>query len=87
MLLILTAVDKVYINYNKENQQGLSKLTINEAKKYIDNGEFAKGSMLPKVEACIDFVSKSPNKVALITSLDEANNAISGNNGTLIVNE
>ena len=84
ILLILTAVDKVYINYNKENQQGLSELTIEEAKKYIAEGQFAKGSMLPKVEACIDFVSKSEGKIAIITSLDDADDAINGKTGTII---
>ena len=87
ILLILTAVDKVYINYNKENQQGLSELTIEEAKKYIEEGQFAKGSMLPKVEACIDFVSKSKDKIAIITSLEDAWNAIKGNTGTIVKNK
>ena len=87
ILLILTAVDKVYINYNKENQQGISELTIEEAKKYIEEGQFAKGSMLPKVEACIDFVSKSKDKIAIITSLEDAWNAIKGNTGTIVKNK
>jgi len=84
ILLILTAVDKVYINYNKENQQGLSELTIEEANKYMEEGQFAKGSMLPKIEACMDFVSQSDNKVAIITSLEEADSALSGQTGTVI---
>ena len=84
VLLILTAVDKVYINYNKENQTGLSSLTIDEAQRYIDEGQFAKGSMLPKVEACIDFVKESSDKIAIITSLEEASSALTGKNGTII---
>ena len=87
ILLILTAVDKVYINYNKENQQGISELTIEEAKKYIEEGQFAKGSMLPKVAACIDIVTKSKDKIAIITSLEDAWNAIKGNTGTIVKNK
>ena len=56
MLVILTAVDKVCINYNKPDQVELSELTLDDAEKYIKEGQFAKGSMLPKVEACMDFV-------------------------------
>lgn len=84
MLLILTAVDKVYINFNKPNQKELDKLNIDEAQKYIYEGQFAKGSMLPKVEACIDFVKSSTNKKALITSLLNAKEALHGKTGTTI---
>ena len=83
VLLILTAVEKVSINFNKPDQLDLSELTLNEANKYIAEGQFAKGSMLPKVEACLKFVD-SPNKIAIITSLDEAANALEGKNGTRI---
>ena len=83
VLLILTTVPKVLINYKKENEEEISTMTIEEAQKYIDAGEFAKGSMLPKVEACLKFVD-SPNKIAIITSLDEAANALEGKNGTRI---
>ncbi len=82
ILLILTAVDKVYINFNKENQKALDEITIEEAKKYIDDGEFAKGSMLPKIEASLEFVSGS--KKAIIGSLDKAYEAIKGISGTII---
>ncbi|WP_064591063.1 carbamate kinase [Streptobacillus moniliformis] len=83
MLVILTAVDKVCINFNKPNQQELSELTLEEAVKYIEEGHFAKGSMLPKVEACLDFVKNSKGN-ALITSLENAAIALQGKTGTLI---
>ena len=83
ILLILTAVDKVYLNYNKDNQVGINSMTINEALSYIESGEFAKGSMLPKIEACIDFV-KNSNKEAIITSLECASDALKYINGTVI---
>ncbi len=83
-LLILTAVDKVCLNYNRENQKELSRITVQEAKKYIDEGHFAKGSMLPKIEACIDFVENSENKKAIIGSLEKAGDAIKGLSGTVI---
>ena len=84
ILLILTAVDKVSINYNTENQIDLDNLTIEEAKKYIEEGQFAKGSMLPKIEACLEFVEGSPNKKAIIGSLEKAKEAINGESGTII---
>ena len=87
MLVILTAVEKVYINFNKANQQGLDFMNLKDASKYINEGHFAKGSMLPKIEACIDFVNSSTNKKALITSLEKAKDAIEGKTGTLIYND
>ena len=84
MLLILTAVDKVYLNYNQVNQMSLDKITVKEAQQYMDSGHFAKGSMLPKIEACIDFVKDDPTKKAIIGSLEKASLAIEGNSGTLI---
>lgn len=83
-LIILTAVEKVAINFNKENQQWLSSLTIDEAKKYIKEGHFASGSMLPKIEAGIDFVESNPNGQALITLLEKARDGIEGRSGTII---
>ena len=87
MLVILTAVEKVYINFNKDNQQGLDFMNLKDASKYINEGHFAKGSMLPKIEACIDFVNSSTNKKALITSLEKAKDALEGKTGTLIYND
>ena len=84
ILLILTTVDKVYLNYNTDKQKELDTITIDEAEKYISDGHFAKGSMLPKVEACIDFVRDSFDKVAIISSLEKANEAINGQTGTVI---
>ena len=84
MLLILTAVDKVCLNYNTDKQVELDTINIDEAKKYIDENQFAKGSMLPKIEACISFVENSDNKKAIISSLDKASDAINGKNGTII---
>lgn len=84
MLIILTAVDRVCINFNTPNQEELSTLNIKEAERYIDEGHFAKGSMLPKVEACMDYVKNSLNGEALITSLDKAKDALHGLTGTII---
>lgn len=84
MLVILTAIDRVCINFNKENQQELQSMTIDEAQKYINSGEFAKGSMLPKVEACVDYVKTVKGGVALIASLTKAKEALHGETGTTI---
>ncbi len=84
ILLILTAVDQVKINFNKPNEMNLSKIDITEAKKYLENGEFAAGSMLPKVEACMAFLNRTHQKKAIITSLDHAKDALSGKTGTTI---
>lgn len=84
VLLILTEVDKVAINYNKPNQRNLSRITVAEAIKYIDEGHFAPGSMLPKVMAAIKFARRFPGKKAIITSLYKAVDALEGEAGTLI---
>lgn len=84
MLVILTAVDQVMINFNKPNQEGISEMTTVQAKQYIEEGHFASGSMLPKVEACLEFVEKSENGIALITSLEKAAEALEGKTGTII---
>lgn len=83
-LLILTSVDAAYLNYNSENMQKIDSLTIEEAEKYISNGEFAKGSMLPKIEACIEFVKDDDKKLAIITSLNKASDALNRKCGTVI---
>ena len=85
ILLILTAVEEVKINFNKENEKGLRKLTVEEAKRYIAADEFKAGSMLPKIEACIYFINHSKNTKAIITSLEKAMEAISGKCGTTII--
>ena len=84
MLVILTAVDKVYINYNKPDQKELDVINTEEVKKYIDEGHFAKGSMLPKIEACVEYVKNNKNGQAVITSLQNAGSALAGNTGTVI---
>ena len=83
-LLILTSIDKVYLNFNTDMQQGIDVMTVSEALKHIDNHEFASGSMLPKVKACIEFV-KSSNKKAIITSLEQADKAFLDGVGTKII--
>jgi carbamate kinase len=83
-LIILTAVEKVAINYGKPNQQWLSQLTVAEAKALAADGHFAPGSMLPKIEAAMDFAASKKNRKALITLLSKAKEGISGQTGTLI---
>ena len=84
MLIILTEVEKVAINFNKPDQQDLDHLTLMEAARYINEGQFPAGSMLPKVEAAMKFVRLFPSKKAIITSLDKAVDALEGNTGTVI---
>ncbi|WP_454054885.1 carbamate kinase [Clostridium sp. Marseille-Q7071] len=83
-LIILTAVDKVAINYGKPNQVNLDKLTVEDAKRYIEEGYFANGSMLPKVEAALKFAESKKGKKAIIASLDKAKLALRGESGTII---
>jgi len=83
--VILTAVEKVALNYGKENEQWLSRLTLEEAQKYIDEGHFGKGSMLPKVIAAMRVVQARPKCKALITSLDKLMDGLEGKTGTVIV--
>ena len=84
-LIILTAVDAVCVNYNKPDQKELSSMTIAECEKYIAEGQFAPGSMLPKVESCMEFVKNNDHGgTALITSLARAADALEGKTGTVI---
>jgi carbamate kinase len=83
-LIILTAVEKVAINFGKPNQEWLSELTPAQAKKYIDEGHFAPGSMLPKVQAAVKFAESKPGRTALITLLEKAKDGIAGKTGTAI---
>lgn len=85
MLIILTAVEKVAINFNKPDQKDIDVMTVAEAREYIAQGQFAPGSMLPKVEACIEYVEKYPEGKALITSLECAAAGLRGETGTIIV--
>ncbi len=84
ILLILTTVEKVSINYRKPNEKKLGKVSLSEIDKYIENKEFAEGSMLPKIEACKFFVEHSKGKKAIITSLAKAKFAIESKTGTTI---
>lgn len=83
-LVILTAVEKVAINFGKENEEWLSDLTVEEAEKYIEEDQFAKGSMLPKVEAAIRFAKSGKGRTTLITLLEKAADGIAGKTGTVI---
>ena len=82
--IILTAVEKVAINFGKENQEWLSDLSIDQANQYIAEEQFAKGSMLPKVEAAIRFAESGEGRNALITLLEKAKEGINGETGTVI---
>lgn len=70
-LIILTGVDNIYINYNEPNQQALGEISVAQAKDYIEEGHFAAGSMLPKIEAAIDFVEEDAARTAIITSIEK----------------
>lgn len=83
-LVILTAVEKVSINFKKPNQKDLDALSIDEAKQYISEGHFAPGSMLPKIEAAVKFVESKPGRISIITSLDKAVEALAGKAGTTV---
>ncbi len=84
ILMILTAVEKVSLNYRKENQVDLDELTVEEAEKYMKDNQFGVGSMLPKVESCLNFVKNKENGHAIIAALKSAKMAISGQTGTKI---
>jgi len=84
-LIILTAVEKIAINYGKPDVKWLDKLSIDEANKYIKEGHFAPGSMLPKVQAAIEFAGSKGGRSALITSLEKAADGILGKTGTRIM--
>ncbi|MFA9488509.1 MULTISPECIES: carbamate kinase [unclassified Mannheimia] len=83
-LVILTAVEKVAINWGKPNQEWLSDLSTEQARQYIAEEQFAKGSMLPKVEAALKFAESGEGRRALITLLDKAAEGIAGETGTVI---
>lgn len=83
-LIILTAVDYVFVNYGKSDEKALKTLNVAEAQKYMDEKQFAAGSMLPKIEACLSFVEGHPERKALITSLNGLDDALAGKVGTVI---
>ena len=87
ILLILTEVEKVSLNFRKPDQKDLDHMTAEEALRYIEEGHFAPGSMLPKVKAAVDFAISAPGRRAIITSLYKAADALAGRTGTLIENK
>ena len=84
ILMILTEVEKAAVNWGRPNQKNLDTMSLKEAAQYVEEGQFAPGSMLPKVEACMKFVRQNPQKKAIITSLDKALEALEGKTGTVI---
>lgn len=84
ILMILTEVEKVAINFNKPEQENLASMNLADAAKYCEEGQFASGSMLPKVQAAMKFVRANPDKKVIITSLDKAIDALEGKTGTVI---
>ena len=86
-LMILTEVEKVAINFNKPDQEDLAHMTYAEAEKHCADGQFAPGSMLPKVMAAMKFVKANPGKKAIITSLAKAIDALEGKTGTVVTFE
>ena len=84
VLIILTAVEKVAVNFGKPDQKWLDGLTPEEARNYMDEGQFAPGSMLPKVQAAVKFAESRPGRKALITLLEKAKAGIAGETGTTI---
>jgi carbamate kinase len=84
LFMISTAVEKVAINYNKPDQKWLDKMTVAEAKKYMEEGQFAKGSMLPKIQAILKYL-EAGGKQAIITNPENIGRALRGETGTWIV--
>lgn len=85
LLIILTGVDNVYVNYNQPDQKKLEEVTVADLKGYIADNQFAPGSMLPKVEAAISFVENYPKGKAIITSLENIGAVLEGDAGTVVV--
>lgn len=83
-LIILTAVANVAVGFNTPEQRDLAEITLDEAKQHMADGQFAAGSMLPKVEACVSYVEGGAGRTAIITSLENAGEALSGTVGTSI---
>lgn len=86
LFIVLTGVDYVFINFNKPNQKKLEKVSVYQMEEYIQQNQFAPGSMLPKVEAAISFVKNKPESKAVITSLENLGELIHSDSGTIISN-
>ncbi len=84
LLIILTAVERVALNFGKPDQRWLNDLSVEEARRYMSEGHFAKGSMLPKVQAAVDFAASKSGRSTLITLLAKARDGIEGRTGTRI---
>jgi carbamate kinase len=84
LLIILTTVEKVALHYGTSQQRGLDHVSVDEARRYIAEGHFAQGSMLPKVEAAVEFAASRPGRSTLITLLGKAREGIEGRTGTRI---
>ena len=84
MLVILTSVDNVCLNYGTENEKPLSTMTVAEAKQYMEEGQFGEDDMLPKIQAAIDFIGDSAIRSVLITKLNKDGTYVSGGPGTMI---
>lgn len=84
MLVILTSVDKVCLNFGKEDEIKLDTLSLSDARKYLAAGEFEEGTMAPKIEAAIDFIGESAIRSVLITKLNKEDGELTGGMGTLI---
>lgn len=82
-LIILTAVEKVALNFGKPDEKWLGDISVAEANQYISEGHFAPGSMLPKVQAAVDFASSKKGRTALITLLEKSRDAVQGKTGTM----
>ena len=83
-LVILTGVEKVCLNYGKDNEEPIDTMTVAEAKKYMEEGQFEEGTMRPKIEAAIEFIGNSAIRNVLITKLEEEHDGVNGSKGTLI---
>lgn len=86
-LVILTAVDYVYVNFNQPDQKRLEAVTVDELEGYIQDHQFAAGSMLPKIEAAINFANTDPKRKTIITSLEKVYEALEEKAGTIISNQ
>lgn len=84
ILIILTGIEKVMLDYRKPSERPIDRMTVDEARRYMAEKQFGEGTMLPKIEAAVDFLSKRPDAKVLITSLSTAQDAIAGRTGTMI---
>lgn len=84
ILMILTGVEKVCLDFGRKEERALSRMSLKECARYVEEGHFPEGSMLPKVEAAMKFIRLYPDKKAVITSLDKAVEALAGKTGTVV---